>query len=118
MGNFDIEAPKYWEKGLSALPIKPDSKRPAIKGWQEYENSPPDEATQADWLEKFSDYGIGVNLGTQIDDGFALAAIDVDDDSLVEPVRAILGNCPSAKAGKRQLSQRQGGQERRDGLCT
>jgi hypothetical protein len=40
---FGDFAPSYWNKGLSVIPLEPESKRPArqILGWQGYVNGPP-----------------------------------------------------------------------------
>ncbi len=104
MNDFTSEAPQYWSINLSALPIKQGTKRPAVKSWQSYENTIPDEQIQQEWLLKYENHGIGLNLGTKLDDGFTLVAVDVDDDKLVEPVQALLGNCPSAKQGKKGIT--------------
>lgn len=100
-GVFATEAQKYWAVGLSALPEKPGEKKPAIANWTSYQANPPSKDRRAEWLSRYSNCGIGINLGTQVADGEQIAAIDADDDIWVRPLRGVFGNEACAKRGKK-----------------
>jgi hypothetical protein len=105
---FGTYAPQYWERNLSVLFIKPETKKPPeekeAKGWPGYCNNLPTEKVRKLWLEKFPAHGIGLLMGMEVKPGFRIAAVDVDDDKLVRAVRALLGDCPSAKRGKKGMT--------------
>ena len=88
------------------MPIEPGTKQPArgIKSWSGYCDNLPKSETRASWLQIYHAHGIGLCLGTTITPEFRLGAVDVDDDSIVRCVRAILGTCPSAKRGKKGIT--------------
>ncbi|NDW53880.1 bifunctional DNA primase/polymerase [Aliiroseovarius sp. PrR006] len=100
-GAFAAEAPKFWAVGLSALPEKPQEKKPAITNWVSYQANLPSEDRRAEWLTKYADCGIGINLGTQVADGEQIAAIDADHDIWVRPLYGLFGNEVCAKHGKK-----------------
>jgi P4 family phage/plasmid primase-like protien len=100
---FLTEAPKFWERGYSVVPIEPTTKKPAkeLMGWQGNINGPVSNAKQREWLGRYANYGIGLLLGTHLDSQFAIGAIDVDDDNLVRAVAAILNGPSCTKRGKK-----------------
>lgn len=100
-GVFATKAQKYWAIGLSALPEKPGEKKPAIANWTSYQANPPSKDRRAEWLSRYSNCGIGINLGTQVADGEQIAAIDADDDIWVRPLRGVFGEEACAKRGKK-----------------
>ena len=62
--------------GFFVFPLKPNSKKPAISGWQ-------DAATRNQiqiekWWRHNPDYNIGIYTGKFGDDGGALLVVDVD----------------------------------------
>jgi hypothetical protein len=89
---FEATARLYWQKGLSVVPIEPNSKRPAreLKGWQGLMNGPPSLARQSEWLARYPERGLGVLTGTEIAAGQRLGAVDVDQDEFIKVVEVIL----------------------------
>lgn len=89
---FANEAPKFWEKQLSIVPIAPGTKRPPseMKGWQGNLSSLPNEAKRNEWLVKYADHGIGLLLGYRVSQDSILVAFDVDDERLVKLVLCYL----------------------------
>ncbi len=100
-GVFANEAKKYWGIGLSALPIAKKTKRPAISSWTAYQANLPRAERRDEWLKKYHDSGIGINLGTQISETEQIIAIDADDDGWVRPLSKIFGENACAKRGKK-----------------
>jgi hypothetical protein len=100
---FRGHAPLYWAQRLCVVPVEPGEKRPAkeIRGWQGYCNEPPRADVQRQWRETFGHYGIGLLLNTSIVPDHRLVAIDVDDDAFVSVTKAILGESPTGKRGKK-----------------
>ena len=108
--NFSSEAPRYWGRGLTVVPIEPGTKKPAkeLTGWNGFLAAPPNNEKQEALLKRYPDHGVGLLLGSEIVPGHLLIALDADDDQLVVPLlkwlklnrhqrRVIL----SAKKGKR-----------------
>ena len=89
---FGDFAPSYWNKGLSVIPLEPESKRPArqILGWQGYVNGPPSLSKQQEWLSRYAGRGIGLLLSTAIATDDRLGAVDVDQDQFIKVVEVIL----------------------------
>jgi hypothetical protein len=97
-------APSYWKSGFSAIPVRPGTKKPTISGWSGFNVNLPGEKNRHKWMEDFPDAGIGLCLGTKLPDGTRLAAIDIDDERLVNFVKAVLGKFPCAKVGAKGLT--------------
>lgn len=53
---------EYLDRGWSIIPIKLDSKRPAIK-WHEYQDRLPTEEEVTTWFEKWPDAGVAIITG-------------------------------------------------------
>jgi P4 family phage/plasmid primase-like protien len=102
-GIFATEAPAYWERGYSPLPIKPQKKAPEINEWSGYCDNLPKPERRADWLSKFATSGIGLCCGTEVMPDYRVVAVDVDDDRLVRAVVAFIGSV-CAKRGKKGLT--------------
>ena len=101
---FQSEAPKYYEKGLSPLPILKKQKRPAITQWQHFCIKQPSKEEFQSWLIKYKDFGIGLALGTKITEEFQLVAVDVDSDDLVPTVTHVLEKEGPSKKGKKGVT--------------
>lgn len=86
---FGKEAPKYWEKNLPVVPV--EGKAPLLPGWPGLLGGQPNEAKQAELIEKHADKGIGLLLGVEFAIGWILLALDVDDDRLWNFVLRLLG---------------------------
>jgi hypothetical protein len=100
---FASEAPAYWAAGFSVIPLIPGTKRPAIVQWTGYCNNLPSEQKRTAWLKDFAGSGVGVLLGTEVVPGFRLIAIDIDDERLAKPAKALLGSA-CAKVGKKGIT--------------
>lgn len=100
MGIFSDNAPKYWDKGMPAIPLHkfnitspagtPLGKAPVVISWQRYNDTMPTEEDRAKWLADYADNNIGLALGKQS----RCIALDIDSeveaeigliDSLVPP---------------------------------
>jgi hypothetical protein len=68
-------AQKYLSVGFSIIPLAPNSKRPALESWAEFQQRRPnlDEAQQ--WWRNGSDYGVAVVCGKISN----LVVLDIDD---------------------------------------
>lgn len=66
---------EYLDQGLSIIPIKLDSKRPAIK-WQEYQERLPSEEEVISWFEQWPDAGIAIITGALS----GVVVVDCDND--------------------------------------
>lgn len=90
---FLENAPAFWRRALPALPIELGTKKPpsSLTGWTGYLSNLPSESKQTDWLEKYGSCGIGLLLGSEVTPGHYLAALDIDDDRLVQPTLALFG---------------------------
>jgi Bifunctional DNA primase/polymerase, N-terminal len=100
-GIFHEWAPRFWAKGHSAIPVVVETKRPAVSNWSGFSFNLPKPETRANWLSTYALCSLGICLGTPLSEAHVLFAVDVDDDLWVKPVRALLGNCPCAKRGKK-----------------
>lgn len=98
---FATYAPKLWKLGHRVVPIRPGTKRPSIVKWEGYVAAVPSEANQAKMLEDFDGHGIGLLLGAEVLPGKVVVALDIDDDLLVAPVRAVLPHANVAKRGQK-----------------
>ncbi|TXN20996.1 bifunctional DNA primase/polymerase [Methylobacterium sp. WL9] len=106
IGPFGDLAKLYSDRGFTALPVERNHKRPAkeIKGWQGYSSGPLAASKLQEFLNAYSDRGIGIVTGTDIGEGWRLVAIDVDQDRFVAVANAIFGNPVCAKLGKKGLT--------------
>ncbi|MBT7487170.1 MAG: hypothetical protein HN673_12440 [Rhodospirillales bacterium] len=101
---FQSNAPKYWDRGLSVIPVKLNTKRPAIQKWSGYNVNLPSKEKQQEWLKGHSSGGIGLCTGAKILDDLRISAIDIDDDRLVPVVTEIIGGIPCGKRGAKGLT--------------
>lgn len=103
---FRENAPLYWDRGLSVVPVEPGSKKPApgIGSWSGFNNNLPTIKKRENWLERYGNHNIGLLTNMEILPGYSLGAVDVDRDDLVPVVQAILGDPPSGKRGKKGVT--------------
>lgn len=101
---FKEQALKYLNAGLSPLPIVPNGKKPCIVRWQEFCHQQPKADDIEGWSRQYTQAGIGLALGTKVNDGQILIAVDVDDDEMVEHVRNAMGHITASKIGKKGLT--------------
>ncbi len=103
MGAFGDYAKRYWDAGLSPLPIRPGEKRPYLKEWEQYCSTQVPENERHEWLSKFKDCGIGLALGIDVM-GFQLVAFDIDDEEFIGAVSNAIGVGGPAKKGKKGIT--------------
>jgi hypothetical protein len=101
---FQQNAAGYWELGLPVIPVKPNSKQPAIRKWSGFNVNLPSKENQQEWLKNHASAGIGLCTGMKIHDGLRIAAIDIDDDRFVDLVTEIVGGGLCAKRGAKGLT--------------
>lgn len=102
---FGSEARKYWEAGLSPLPIVKQNKKPVILDWSKYCKNPATEPVLDRWIDEFQGMNIGLALGKVNEKlGLQFAAVDIDDGELVEDVVSAIGNFRSGKRGAKGLT--------------
>ena len=99
---FGDNATGYWQRGYSVIPTEPAEKRPAkeIQSWSSYCHNLPAASRREGWLRSYSGNGIGLLLGKELEPGYRIGAVDVDDDRLVAVAEKILGNCICGKRGQ------------------
>lgn len=85
---FANTAPRYWEQGLSVMPLHPHSKSAFVRGWQHYCKRMPDADTQREWLEHYPHYNIGLALGPA--SGLMMLDIDTDNNEIINLIETIL----------------------------
>lgn len=100
---FQENAPQYWSKGMSVVPVPPGTKR-SIEGWTHYANSPPSHKTRDEWLQKYASDGVSLMTGAVLVDNTRLVAIDVDSDPYVAAVTNVVGPIVSAKKGAKGIT--------------
>lgn len=65
----------YWERGWSIIPIKPETKRPAIK-WMDYQDRQPTQEEIYAWWEQWPDHLIAIVTG----EVSGLVVVDCDNE--------------------------------------
>lgn len=104
MSIFKQEALRLLKFGLSPIPIKANKKAPAINKWQSYCTTTPTKEQIEEWDKKYTNANVGLCLGTVIDEGMQIGAIDIDDDNMVSLVTNALGTDGPAKKGKKGMT--------------
>lgn len=72
MGVFADSALLYFNAGLIPIPIHPDSKKPAVKGFHGYDGKTPSRETVISWINQFPNCNLAIRLPAFI------VGIDVD----------------------------------------
>ena len=90
-------APLYWAAGLSAIPLRPRTKIPAVNGWQKFAGALPSEDVQAAWLDSYADGNIGLALGSQ--SGLIGLDLDCEDPKVIEILDALIPWTPWTRIG-------------------
>lgn len=103
-GPFGLYAQSYFDVGLSPIPLVDKSsrskvgKKPAVDNWQLYSRQRYSETKLKDFIKEYDWCNIGIVLGTEIEPGYQLCAIDIDDESSQEHIEAAL---PAKVCGKK-----------------
>lgn len=92
---FKDFAPKYWAAGLPVMPLRPQTKVPALNSWQAYCAAMPTEDDQKRWMDSYPDGNMGLPLGPQS----GIVALDLD--SIDPKVQEILDKHMPASPWKR-----------------
>jgi hypothetical protein len=95
---FAQVAPALVAGCYSPLPILPGTKRPALSGWEKYCNEAP-AVTFVAGYSRAPAMGVGIACGFG-----GLIAVDLDDDSLIDPILAVLPPVLIAKKGRKGLT--------------
>jgi len=82
---------RYWERGWSVIPIKPETKRPHIK-WEEYQHRHPTEEEIIEWFERWPLADVALVTGQVsgvyvVDCDSAEAVTAADEARMASPVR-------------------------------
>jgi hypothetical protein len=97
MGAYADYGAELIERGYAAIPIKPDSKRPAIFNWSHaFDNGPPPETVRARWGA--GNAGVGVLGGHG---GLVPADIDTTDPKIWTALMAVLPPSSVRKSGQK-----------------
>ena len=73
------QALEYLDRGWSIIPIRPSTKRPAIK-WQEFQTRQPTEEEVERWWTQWPDYGIALVTGELS----GVVVVDCDNDESIK----------------------------------
>ncbi|WP_017998105.1 bifunctional DNA primase/polymerase [Paracoccus sp. N5] len=103
-GPFGKNAPAYREAGFPVIPLRADSKAPAVTSFPSFVHNPASDKRFNQWLKEHQQGNIGLVLGGAAGPGHRLVGIDIDDDALVPGVLAQLGVSSCAKRGKKGLT--------------
>ena len=99
---FKSSAQEYYDAGLSPIPLgyprgKP-SKAATMMGWQSFARNRYTREKLAEMLDSQGGCNIGLVMGTIIQDGLQIVAVDIDNEKLMEDV---LNALPSLSCGKK-----------------
>lgn len=93
---------KYWEKGLSVIPLRKMDKMPIIYRWQEYADKPIPEDQKRFWLTSYPDANIGLALGPQ--SNVTIIDIDTDDERIIKAIINSLPPSPWVRIGRKGMA--------------
>ena len=99
MSIFALEAPRYYAKGMSVIPLKERHKIPVPQGWQMFHDEPVPDNLQNQWIKNNYKGNIGLVLGEQ--SGVCVLDIDTDDEKVKEIVNTLLPTSPWKRVGKK-----------------
>jgi len=102
-GIFATWAPINRAKGFWPRPITPGTKACHLPDWQKPDRDVSGDAFAA-FVAKYGHFGLGLSMGSPFPDGSRLGAVDVDHDSYVPLVRALLGNPVCGRIGKKGIA--------------
>lgn len=93
-------APKYFDRGLTVIPVQPGTKF-NVKGFKNMNCNFPGAEKQVTWMNSHPHCGIGLNPGNDLPDGTRMGAVDIDQPLVVNMVRAAIGKSPCVKRGRK-----------------
>lgn len=89
----------YIKKGLSAIPDKPGSKLPAIKGWSSYCEKLVTEQDYLEWSNSLGDTNIAIAMGPA--SGIIALDLDSEDPILLSTIENLLPPSPVERKGSK-----------------
>lgn len=98
---FAHTAPKLWELGISAIPLKVRDKNPVVKGWDRFAFEMPTPELRDGWLNTFPTGNIGVVLGPQSD--LMMVDIDTTDEQIIDAILSVLPESPYRRVGQKGM---------------
>jgi hypothetical protein len=90
----------YRRRGYWPRPITPGTKACRLPEWQR-PDSELSEATLASWLTSHANFGIGLLMGSPLQDYTTLGALDIDSDEYVRIGQALLRDPACGRVGKK-----------------
>ena len=100
-GAFAEYAELYWERGFRVIPIKRDTKIPALTGWTGLVSQVPLSERRSELLQEHACDGIGLITAAEVAPGLKVGAFDVDADEYVRVIKTVLGPPLVAKRGRK-----------------
>lgn len=100
MGVFGDWAVRYFEAGLSVIPV--DGKRAFTSGWNEWCDKLPSEDLVTEWVSKYPNHNIGLCTGAA--SGIVALDIDTDDKGILEIIASIAPPSPCSKRGAKGIT--------------
>jgi hypothetical protein len=97
---FSEWAPLYRNHGFYPRPVSPDTKACHARDWQKPDPEIALEVRER-WLNDHGQYGVGLLMGSPFPDGTTLGALDIDHDDYFRLGRALLGDPPCGRVGKK-----------------
>lgn len=104
MSIYTTYAHAFWEKGYSPIPVNPKNKAPLAEKWDRFSDESMTEDEVKAYQSQYPNASIGLVMGTVVEDGWKIIAIDIDDNDLTEACQFALGPTPSAKRGAKGLT--------------
>lgn len=98
---FAENAPRYWEKGMSVIPLYRKDKRPIPTDWSRYHDKPVEDHQAEAWIRQYPDSNLGLVLGRQ--SKVVVIDIDTDDDRLKDIIIKLLPPSPWVRIGKKGM---------------
>lgn len=92
-------AQKYWDAGLPVMPLRPNSKIPALPSWQTLCHQMPTAEDQAAWLSGWGDGNMGLPLGPQ--SGVIGLDLDSEDPRVIAVLNRFMPTSPWKRVGKK-----------------
>lgn len=99
---FATYAPLYWAKGLPAIPLMYQEKKPALpkeESWSQFQAIMPSEEQQLRWLDTYAYGNIGLPLGPQ--SRIVIIDIDTVDPTLFQVIKNCLPPSPWVRVGRK-----------------
>lgn len=94
---FSKHAARYWDAGISVIPLIANKKRPAINEWSDFSDRLPTPEEQQFFLQRYTNNNIGVALGAA--SGLVFIDIDSVDPKVVAAIESVLPKTPWIRIG-------------------